>query len=176
MWSGSQSSCHHISDQPKAWEVDILSHGWLAGQLQLASWLAGWLPSTQNVNLTYLPNRDIWWPCVWLHWSIRPVVRWTSVRCTPSSNISGQLAIWPTSGSGWPVIRHTTLVEASQVSLPCGQLVGQAALSSDIPPIEPSRGIWWPRVTLHNINLIFGQHLGQVDLSMWGYIWCQQPG
>ena len=54
---------YHISDQPKAWQVDILSHGWLAGQLQLTSWLAGWLPITQNVNLTlpattYLTNPE----------------------------------------------------------------------------------------------------------------------
>ena len=32
-------SCDQISDQPKAWQVDILSNGWLASQLQLAGWL-----------------------------------------------------------------------------------------------------------------------------------------
>ena len=61
IWLGSWSTCHQISDQPNAWQVDILSHGWLAGQLQLASWLAGWLPVTKNVNMTlptttYLTN------------------------------------------------------------------------------------------------------------------------
>ena len=58
----------------------------------------------------------------------------------PIGSISGQLAIQSTGGSGWPVIRNT--------------------------PIEPGRGIWWPRVTLHNINLTFGQHMGWVDMCM----------
>ena len=33
---------HHMSHQPKAWQVDILLHGWLAGQLQLISWLTAY--------------------------------------------------------------------------------------------------------------------------------------
>ena len=36
---------HQLCDQPKpkVWQVDIFAHGWLAGQLQLAGWLADWL-------------------------------------------------------------------------------------------------------------------------------------
>ena len=47
MWSGSQFSCHQISDQPKAWQVDIWSHGWLAVQLNLASWLTAYWTKCQ---------------------------------------------------------------------------------------------------------------------------------
>ena len=67
--------CHQISDQPQAWQVDILSHGWLAGQLQLpsrlAGWLpikpsrlAGWLPIKQNVKLTLPRQRHLVAMCV----------------------------------------------------------------------------------------------------------------
>ena len=47
MWSGSLSSSYQPSDQPKAWQVDILSHGWLVGQLQLASWLIAYWTKCQ---------------------------------------------------------------------------------------------------------------------------------
>ena len=40
--SGPQFSCHQLSDQPQIWQVDIFSHGCLAGQLQLAGWLTGY--------------------------------------------------------------------------------------------------------------------------------------
>ena len=75
MWSGSQSTCHQISDQPKAWQVDILWHGWLAAQLQLASWLAACL--SHKMSTWPSPGRYMLWPCVWLLWSQGPVVRYT---------------------------------------------------------------------------------------------------
>ena len=40
--------------------------------------------------------------------------------------------------------------------------LGQADLWSDVPPSH--RGIWWPRVVLHQVSLTFGQPLGQADL------------
>ena len=67
--------CHHISDQPKAWQVDILSHGWLSGQLQLAGWLTAYWTKCQPDPP---PGRDMLWPCVWLLWPQRPVVRCTT--------------------------------------------------------------------------------------------------
>ena len=60
------------SDQPKVWQIDISSHGWLARQLQLASWLAD---CYQTKCQPYpLPDRDILRPCVWWSWSHRPDV------------------------------------------------------------------------------------------------------
>ena len=67
--------CHQISDQSQSWQVDILSHGWLAGQLQLASWLTDCL--SNKMSTWPSPGRDILWPCVWILWSHRPVVRCT---------------------------------------------------------------------------------------------------
>ena len=93
MWSDSLFSCCQLSDQPKAWQVDILSHGWLAGQLQLASWLAGWLPIEQNVNLTLPPGRAM---CV------TTLVTQTCGQMYPPVDIS-----WPIENPLWPP--HETL-------------------------------------------------------------------
>ena len=67
--------------------------------------------------------------------------------------------------------------------------LGIVDLSSDLPPVEifsveecfyirpacgssrpelrctPSRGIYWPRVILHQVSLTFGQPLGQADFQ-----------
>ena len=110
-WTGAQCgqapqfSCHQLSDQPKVWEVDISSCGWLAGQLQLV----GWLSISQNVNLT-LPGRDILWPSVSPIWS-----GWPVVRCTPGRDIlwphvillQVRLSFGQTFESGWPLVRCT---------------------------------------------------------------------
>ena len=121
-----QAPCPATSDQPKAQQVDILSHGLLAGQLQLAGWLTGWLPIEQNINLTLPqaemfcghvhddfghidqmypppPGRDISWPSVLLLWADCPLV-----RCTP----------------------HMRL----QVRFVFGQMSGQVNIMSDVPP------------------------------------------
>ena len=120
MWSGPLFFCHQLSDQPAAWQVDILSYGWLPGQLQLASWLAGWLAGWLPVYWTKCqpdppPDRKILLPCVWLLGSHRPVV-----RCTPSPLVdiswlsenphgphetAGQVGIWSDVRSGQHHIR-----------------------------------------------------------------------
>ena len=53
--------------------------------------------------------------------------------------------------------------------------LGLADLWSGVPP---SRGIWWPRVVLHQVSLTFGQPLGQVyppvevsSSQAWYYFW-----
>ena len=146
---GPLSSCHQLSEQPAAWQVDILSHGWLADQLQLTIWLAGWLPIEQNVNLTPL-GRDILWPSVSLHCWHRLVV-----KCTPSRDISwpSLVLLW----AGWPLVRcpprqrHvvakrvTTLLRLTSghmyphpkcrfwVMLTFSQASGHADLWSDVP-------------------------------------------
>ena len=76
---------------PTIWPTQImtgwyLSHNWLAGQLQLASWLTSWLPIEQNVNLIFPIGRDILWPSVWLLWSHMPVV-----RCGPKDEASASV-------------------------------------------------------------------------------------
>ena len=123
------------------------------------------------------PSRGIWWPRAVLHQvtltfceplgqadiqcDISPVEAsggqeqyyimsaWYLMSLWPGwPAVRCQLDIWWAFGSGWHSVRHT----------------------------PTSIGSWWPRVTLHNMNLTFGQHLSQVDWFMLGYIWCQQPG
>ena len=44
----------------------------------------------------------------------------------------------------------------------CAMTLGQANLSSYVPPIT---GIWWPRAVLCQGTLTFGEPLGQADLQ-----------
>ena len=46
-----------------------------------------------------------------------------------------------------------------------GNNLGPVDLISDVP-LLPSigRGIWWPRVVLHQVSLTFGHPLGQANL------------
>ena len=116
------------SDQPKAWQVDILSHDWLAGQLQLASWLAGWLPTEQSVNCTLPPGRDILWPCVWWLWS-----HWPDVPPIRDISWPSVVLLW----SGCPSVRCTPLLDTSHDHM--WYYCEQADLWSDIiPPHETS--------------------------------------
>ena len=70
-----------------------------------------------------------------------------------SSTMSGLLDIWWVFGSGWLIVR-------------CQLDIWWAFWSGwhSVRHTPTSIGIRWPRVTLHNINLTFGQHWGQVDL------------
>ena len=42
------------------------------------------------------------------------------------------------------------------------------------PPTPPGRGIYCTGAVLHQVKLAFGEHLGQIDLFVWEYIWCLQ--
>ena len=121
-------SSYQLSDQPTAWQVDILSHGWLAGQLQLASWLADCLsikmstwPSPRQRHLmakfdTTLARMTIGQmyllPSRQKHLVAKCVT--TLVRLTsghryppPTDQALGQVEIWSGFWSCWPSVRCT---------------------------------------------------------------------
>ena len=109
-----QCSCHQLSDQPEASQVDILSHGWLAGQLQLASWLTTYQTKCQPDPPL---GKDILWLCVWLLWPHRPVVRGTPLVETSHGQVRIPMA---------PM--------RLQARLAFGQMSNQVNIMSDAPP------------------------------------------
>ena len=84
------------SAQPQTWQVDILSHGWLAGQLQVASWLAGWLTAYQTKCQPYPPpGRHLVAMC------IMKLVTWTLQAWCEFGQMSSQLNIMSDICSNW---------------------------------------------------------------------------
>ena len=94
---------------------------------------AGWLPVTQNVNLTLLPGRDILWPCVWLLWLHRPLI-----RCTPLLEASSDQEQY--------YIRSACHLASLWVRLTCTQMY---------PPVEASGGQeqYYIRSTWHLVSI-----------------------
>ena len=112
-----------LSNQPKAWQVDILPHGWLAGQLQLASWLTAYqtkcqpyLPQAetscghvcddsghidQMYPLVETSHGQVWYYC-------EQAALWSDVP-PPPHETSGLVCIWSDVRSGQHQVRCTLL-------------------------------------------------------------------
>ena len=132
---GPQFSHHQLCDQHEVSQVDIFAHGWLAGQLQLAGWLA-----TKQKCQSDLPRQK--------HLVTKCVT--TSVRLTCGQMYPQTDILWPsmillnlwvrlTFGQMYPH-RQRYLVAKCDTTVPLGQF----DLWSDVPPqAETSYGQVW---------------------------------
>ena len=114
------------SDQPKAWQVEFLSHGWLVGQLQLASWLVDSLSNKMSTSSS--PGRDILWPFMWQLWSHRPDYPKVETSHGQVWYYCDQAALW----SDVPPPHDMRL----QARFAFGQMSDQVNIMSDVPPID----------------------------------------
>ena len=145
------------SDQPKAWQVDILSHGWLAGHLQLADCLLNkmsTLPSPQaetscghvcnhcgHIDQMYptveTSNGQVWNYCeqAALQSDVPPArdISWPSV-----------VLLW----AGWPSVRCNPPNMRLQARFAFGQMSDQHYVRCIFhPPTEKTVWVWkedWP--------------------------------
>ena len=93
-----QAPCPHTTNYLTNLQPDRLIFCHMAGWLANCSWQTGWLADCllNKMSTWPSPGRDIFWPCVWLLWSHRPVV-----RCIPTPLERHLVAKWEPPWPPW---------------------------------------------------------------------------